>query len=104
VHSFPEYGPHRIPIECTFAEGQSLVTIDLLPEARPDAAEAITVIALTRAQPRKEWGYLASSPFRAGYRYRRHAGFEGAVASWSEIQSPFDPLELGAEADAGDTL
>jgi hypothetical protein len=102
VHSFPEYGPHRIPIECTFTEGESLVAIDLLPEAQPDAAEAITVVALTRAQPRKEWGYLASSPFRAGYRYRLHAGFEGAVVPWSEILSPFDPLELGAEGDPED--
>jgi hypothetical protein len=100
VHSFPEYGPHRIPVKCTFAEGQSLLAVDLLPEARPDAAEAITV-ALTRAMPRKEWSYLASSPFRAGYRYRLHAAFEEAVAPWSEIRSPFDPLELGAEGDRG---
>ena len=101
LHSFPEYGPHLIPIECTFAAGQSLVAIELLPEARPDEAEAITVVALTRAQPRKEWGYLASSPFRAGYRYRLHAGFEAAVAPWSEIRSPFDPLTLGTESDPG---
>lgn len=96
LHSFREYGPHRVQVEAIFADSESLVAIDLAPETRAEDTEALTVLALTRDQPRKEWGYLASSPFRAGYRYRLHAGPDGIAGPWSAVRSPFEPLVLRA--------
>jgi hypothetical protein len=101
LHSFPEYGPHRIEIVCVFDDDRPLVAIDLLPEGRPEAPEEITALHFTPAQPRREWNWLAPSPFRAGYRYRPHLGPEEPPASWSAVRSPFEDLEISARATGG---
>ena len=94
--SFPEYGPHRIPIQAVFDDDSTLLVIDLAPEDQAETAAAPTVVALTPNQTWKEWSYLASSPFRAGYRFRRHTGVDDEPGPWSEIRSPFAPLVLSA--------
>ena len=72
--------------------------VDLLPEGAEETPQTVTALALTPGAPEKEWGYVAASPFAAGYRYRIHAGSDsdaGAPAApWSPVQSPFVPLEL----------
>jgi hypothetical protein len=94
LHSFREYGPHTIRIECTFSDNTPLLAVDLLPEDRPETPAEITVIALTPAQPRKDWTYLAASFFRPGYRFRLHPSADETPKAWSEVQSPFESLKL----------
>lgn len=102
-HLFPEYGPHQVSIELAETSASSssalpLVAVDLLPEDRPEASEAITVVALTPAQPRKTWSYFAASPFRPGFRFRRHADeAAGIPGPWSDVRSPFDKLIIDPE-------
>lgn len=92
LHSFPEFGSHEVVVELDGPAAESLVAIDLLPENRPETADAIVVLALTPDRPRKTFTYYASSPFQAGYRYRRHAGSDGVPGPWSDVQSPFERL------------
>jgi hypothetical protein len=92
LHSFREFGTHQIEVECKFSDGTTLYAIDLLPEAAP--VSAASVLFFTPAQPRKTWSWLATSPFQAGYRYRRHPAPEEPPAPWSETQSPFAALKI----------
>lgn len=94
LYSFREFGPHAVRINCTFNDDKPLLAIDLLPEDRPETSEEISVIALTPAQPSKEWTYFARSPFHFGYRYRLHPRADEAPGAWSEIRSPFDSFKL----------
>lgn len=99
--SFPEYGPHAIEVVCGFdAPGAAeIVAIDLVPEGREAEAGAAGTVALTRNQSRKEWRYIATSPFRPGYRFRVRS--EGESLPWSDPQSPFAPLQVDARVAAG---
>jgi hypothetical protein len=101
LHSFPEYGPHRVEITCVFDDDIQLFAIDLLPEDRPEISEEITVLHFTPAQLKREWTWWARSPFRAGYRYRAHRSPDESAAAWSEICSPFEPLKIRAATNAG---
>jgi hypothetical protein len=93
LSSFREYGPQALDIRCEFHEGTPLLAIDLLPEAMPETASNITVMALTPQSPQKQWTWFSSSPFTAGYRYRIHSN--GTAANpWSDVRSPFEPLLL----------
>ena len=103
LHLFPEYGPHQIPIECTFGDGPDVVVIDLLPEGHADAPDQSELLFLTRDQPRKSWSYLAQSPFAAGYRYRFHSNSNDGAAPWSQLQSPFATLTLDTAIAPGGT-
>lgn len=84
--SFPEYGPHRVPISCQFKNGSGALSVDLLGE---DGANPATV-TLVPSSPTATWGYVAQSPFRSGYRYREHAG------AWSDVIPATTPLQLEA--------
>jgi len=103
LHSFREYGPQHIQLQCQFADDSlyaidlyaiNLYAIDLLPEGRPETPDEISVVAFTPAQPHKTWTYLVRSPFQAGYRYRVHPDFDHLPSSWSPVQSPFEPLTI----------
>ena len=93
--SFREFGPHRIRVECDFGLAASgFLAVDLVAEDREESPGAIQTLALTPATPVKEWGYLATSLFRAGYRYRTHAASGDLPSPWSELQPPGAPLRL----------
>ncbi|MGA9579330.1 MAG: hypothetical protein WBV90_17095 [Terrimicrobiaceae bacterium] len=93
--SFREFGPHRIRVECDFGvEASGFLAVDLVAEGSEESPGAIQTLALTPATPGKEWAYLASSPFRAGYRYRIHAASGDLPSPWSELQAPGAPLRL----------
>jgi hypothetical protein len=94
LHSFREYGPQQIQVECIFREGIFLFAIDLLPEGRPETLEEISVLSFTPAQPTFFWRYFARSPFQAGYRYRIHQVDDQSPSEWSSIQSHFAVLKL----------
>jgi hypothetical protein len=97
--SFPEFGPHRVKIECRFDEASSaFLAVDVVAEGREESLEAVQTFALTPATPVKEWAYLAESPFYAGYRYRIHAISGDSTSPWSDVQSPAAPLRLKASA------
>ena len=84
--SFSGYGPHRIPICCRFDGGEPFV-IEL--EGEGDGSPS--PVALAPWAPNAEWGYVAGSPFHAGYRYRKQGGM------WSGLLSPIRALELTAD-------
>ncbi|MGA7902415.1 MAG: hypothetical protein WCA06_07265, partial [Terrimicrobiaceae bacterium] len=93
--SFREFGPHRIRVECDFGvEASGFLAVDIVAEGSEESPGAIQTLALTPATPGKEWAYLASSPFRAGYRYRIHAASGDLPSPWSELQAPGAPLRL----------
>jgi hypothetical protein len=97
--SFPEYGAHAVEVECEFGDAdRKLAAIDLLPEGSPETAGEIDVLSFTPAIPKKEWRYVARSPFQAGYRYREHRGPDEPPAPWSDVQSPFLSLRIAATA------
>ena len=94
VTVFREFGPHRIAIHSAL-ESDRLLALDFLAEER--AADAVPdQIFLTVAQPNATWGYVASSPFRAGYQYRTSASGGVPAGTWSPVLSPFAALELDA--------
>lgn len=94
-HSFSEYGPHKIDIECIFGNRTGLYAIDLLPEGSSE--DSITVLHFTPSVPRKEWIWFAKSPFQGGYRYREHPEPDRIPAAWSEVLSPFKSLSIEFE-------
>jgi hypothetical protein len=94
--SFREYGSHKVEIECVFTGDIRLVAIDLLPEGRAETTGEITTLHFTPAQNKKDWIWLAKSPFYAGYKYRLHSGTDGILGTWSETQSPFERLVINA--------
>jgi hypothetical protein len=93
--SFPEFGSHRVTISMAVDPGASLAVVDLLPEALPDAAGNISTLVFTPARPTRDWNWFAPSPFAAGYRWRRHID-TGTPVPWSDVQSPFIPLNVSA--------
>jgi hypothetical protein len=97
--SFPEYGPHKITIECIFGVEVNLFAIDLLPESAPEA-EA-NVLHFTLSKPKREWNWVTDSPFHSGYRYREHRNPDQVQAVWSEIKSAFEDLVI--KVKSGDT-
>lgn len=84
VSSFPGYGPHRVALHCDFASGEAPLTLDLAPEQGSGAAS----VTLVPAAPDAAWGYVAASPFHAGYRYRPAGG------TWSAVLAPGARLNL----------
>lgn len=92
LYSFPEYGSHKISVECEFVDDTPLYAIDLLPEEQ--AETEASVLFFTPSESRKEWSWLAKSPFQAGYRYRPHHDSGATSSNWSPIQSPFASLKL----------
>ncbi|HEY3674863.1 MAG TPA: hypothetical protein VGK84_02620, partial [Candidatus Tumulicola sp.] len=95
--TFPEYGPHTISISAKNVAGGPPLSIDLLAQEQGDVAGAVPDQRFfTIDQPNASWGYVASSPFCAGYRYRVSATAGAAAGVWSDVQSPFAPLVLEA--------
>lgn len=99
-YSFPEYGPHKITIECIFGGEVDLFVIDLLPESAPEAEAS--VLHFTLSKPKREWNWVADSPFHSGYRYREHRNPDQAQAAWSEIKSAFEDLVIQAKSEGTD--
>jgi hypothetical protein len=98
--SFREFGPHRVRVECDFgASASGFLAVDLVAEGSEESPGATQTLAFTPSTPSKEWGYLAASPFHAGYRYRIHAASGHLPAPWSELQSPESPLRLKVMAE-----
>lgn len=92
--SFPQFGPHTVEIEGDFSSGASLLAVDLAAEDKEDRPAAIQSVFVTPATPRKQWSYLAESPFRAGYRFRVHGTPGEPPRPWSEVQPPGTSLRL----------
>jgi hypothetical protein len=82
--SFPDYGPHRIPIRCDFKSGAGMVSVDLVGEENANPS----TVTLVSAAPESAWGYVAQSPFHAGYRYRIQNG------DWIDVADATAPLAL----------
>lgn len=96
VTAFQEYGPHRIAITATFDPGEGPMLLEFISDdAAQNSAAVPDEVFLTLSQAQTTWGYVASSPFRAGYRYRKS---QTPAAVWSPSLSPFQPLELNADA------
>ncbi|HEY6326654.1 MAG TPA: hypothetical protein VIW73_09120 [Candidatus Cybelea sp.] len=94
VTAFREFGPHRVAISASLRPGDHALFLDLAPEDGAAAGATPDRIFLTADQPSATWGYVASSPFHAGYRYRTSAAQSSAAGAWSAILSPFVPLAL----------
>jgi hypothetical protein len=99
--SFPQFGPHTIAISAKNVAAGPPLSIDLLAQEQRDVAAAVPDQRFfTFDQPSASWGYVASSPFCAGYYYRFSATAGAAAGGWSDVQSPFAPLVLEAAAVA----
>jgi hypothetical protein len=97
LSSFAEFGSHRVVVQGNFGGVPAgLLAVDLVPEGREEEPHAIETLAVTTSAAVKEWRYIATSPFRSGYRYRRHADSGMPVEPWSEVRLPDVPLRLGA--------
>lgn len=94
LFSFPEYGPHKIDIECIFGEVKKTFAIELLPEGRPEVRDEISVQFFTPNESKKEWTWFAESPFHPGYRFRLFHSHDQSALPWSDIRSPFQPLKV----------
>jgi hypothetical protein len=97
VTSFTQYGPHRITISAQLAASNSPLYVNLQSEEDLRAGGTnIATFQLTTAQPSASWGYVAMSPFRAGYVFRQAAMAGQPSGSWSPVQSPVSSLSLDA--------
>ena len=98
VTNFREFGPHRISIAAALTGGDPLLSLDFLAQQQDPSEGAVPDgIFLTAEQPNATWGFVASSPFQAGYRYRRSALAHAPAGPWSPVLSPFAPLVLAAD-------
>jgi hypothetical protein len=98
--SFPEFGAHSVVITVALPPDVPVAALDFRPEALPDEPASVTTLAFTKTQASREWMWFAASPFAAGYRWRHHV--DGSVpGSWSDVQSPFQPLEVQAPHRGG---
>jgi hypothetical protein len=94
LHSFREYGPQSVQIECQFDQATVLMAIDLLPEDQP--LESVQIFSFTPDRPQRQWTYFVRSPFQMGYRYRLHAEDPSSPHPWSAVLEPFQPLLLSS--------
>jgi hypothetical protein len=85
--SLPGYGPHRISLAGTFTDGATPLTLELQSE---DGVTQSTV-TLTQTVPAATWGYVAASPFRAGFRVRPAGG------TWSAVLPPTRALTFSPD-------
>ena len=98
VTAYPEYGPHRITITGTFKTGDGALFLDFLSDEQSNTANAVPdQLFLTIAQPTATWGFVVSSPFRSGYRYRKSESPGVPAGAWSPLLSPFESLALNAD-------
>lgn len=96
--SFREYGPHIVSIQANFDGATGSLFLDLLREDQVADSTAVPgKVLLTPDLPSATWGYVASSPFRGGYRYRRSGSSDVPPAPWSPVLSPFAPLVVNAD-------
>ena len=97
--SFPGYGPHEVSIQSAFGDAvANELAIDVVGDGEPESAPIATIV-LTRDAPTATWKYFASSPFRAGYRYRTFRSSE-PLAPWSSRQRGDQPLNLTGDVMA----
>ena len=95
VNSFAGYGPHTVTVQCQLNAGDAPLFIELIPEVQASDSQAIPgKMALTPDQPSSTWGYVAISPFHAGYCFRVAAATGNPPASWSAPCSPDSALVL----------
>ena len=78
VTSFATYGPQEINVRCVFDDSATLRAVSLLPRGSDEAAENITTVSLTPAEPVRTFRWFARSPFAAGLKYRPYDGQGGA--------------------------
>jgi hypothetical protein len=98
VTAYPEYGPHRVTIAGTFQAGDRALFLDFLSDEQANTPNAVPdQLFLTITQPTATWGFVASSPFRSGYRYRKSGSPGVPAGAWSPLLSPFESLTLSAD-------
>jgi hypothetical protein len=96
-NSFSEYGPHMVSIDCRMDAGDAALFVEFLAETNIAGSAAVPAkFAFTPQQSSNRWGYVAQSPFRAGYRFRTAVSGNEQPKPWSAIQSPFGALHLDA--------
>jgi hypothetical protein len=96
--SCPTYGPQEATISVNFAAGVSDYAVELLPETASDTAQNITVFRFTPDRPTRTYGYVSTSPFHGGYRWREYRSAP-PLADWSPAD-PETPLRLAAAPSA----
>jgi hypothetical protein len=96
TYSFAEYGPHTVEVTCTFDDASQIYAIELATEDQMDAKSAPVLLMFTPARPSRSWTWFARSPFAPGYRYRPRREAGQPPAPWSEVQSPFVPLNISS--------
>lgn len=85
--SIPGYGPHRVVVSAALQPGDVPLPVDLIGA---DGGNPTTV-TLAPGFERANWGYVAASPFRAGYRWRIGSG------SWTDVRDAAQPLMIGRD-------
>lgn len=85
--SFPGYGPHRIAISAPLPADATPLLLEFESEDGVSQGTAM----LTPALPTAAWGYVAASPFRAGFRFRVKDG------TWSGVLAPRSALALNPD-------
>lgn len=90
--SFPTAGPRRLEVRCRFDDAAEVVAIECAPEDRIDDADASALVRLTPALSQREWRWLATDPFRSGYRCRWFQPPGEPPTPWSEPRDPAAPL------------
>ena len=68
--AIPDVGSHTVVVELSPQVGITAVAVELVPDDAfsPSGSD---VLLLTAAEPRRTWSYVATDPFRSGFRYRR---------------------------------
>ena len=97
LFSFPQWGPHKIEIECVFSNTAETCVIELAPAERQGASNEITLLSLSLDEPRKEWSWFAESPFYPGFCYRPRRNRRESAAPWIDVPIPSDSLKINSE-------
>ncbi len=98
VQSFPGFGPHDVAIDAALDPSAAPLFVELIAETLAADTQSVPgKVALTGDQPSASWGYVATSPFRAGYCYRVATDPGVAPRPWSAPRSADGPLLLDAQ-------
>lgn len=95
--SFPEYGPQKLEIRCSFEPGVKYCILEFLPEGKEPCRENAGMLHFTPSCPLQEWTWFADSPFRRRYRFRRRE-LNKEPGPWSALVEPSVPLRIRVKA------
>jgi hypothetical protein len=94
--SFEGSGARALDVEGRFGDDSPQILVEVVPEGREREPARVRLLRLTPAASRERWTWMATSPLRPGYRWRRYG-----ETQWSPVMSAASPLIVHSSSAPG---